>query len=353
MMLKWRTAYSNTDIYTHAPCPVKPRSVARSLEDWPYPSQGTARWNVNGRWRCVGCRRWVSATAGTLFARTHTPLTVWFEAAWRMTTSKNGLSALELQRTLGLGSYRTAWTMLHRFRLVMGAGMKDLLDGRVEVDETFIGGPRSGTRGRGAGGKAVVSIAVEGVGQRSLRRVRMKIIPNAKTPALKGFLGTSVTPGVEVITDGLHSYRKAAAGYRHVVRAVDGSGHQARELLPALHRVASFVKRLIDATHQGGIQPEHLSAYLDEFAFRFNRRRSKAPGMLFYRLIQAAVSAPPTTYRDISQGLVTRESHLAGRTGPRSAPRTPALKPLDKPWRQGPSKWIALLNKHSEIHPRR
>ena len=278
----------------------------------------------------------VPATAGTLFARTRTPLTVWFEAAWRMTTSKNSLSAVELQHTSGLGSYQTAWTMLHRFRLATGSGVKDRLEGRVEVDETFIGGPRSGTRQRGAEGKSVVAIAVERVGQRSLGRVRMKVIADAKTATLKGFLETSVTPGAEVITDGFNAYRTAAVGYRHVVHVVDGSGHQAHELLPAVHRVAALVKRWIDATHQGGIQPEYLPAYLDEFAFRFNRRRSRAPGMLFYRLIQAATSAPPATYRDNAQGLVTKESHRAGRTGLRSKPRTLALPPLDRPWRQGP-----------------
>ena len=298
--------------------------------------QGEARWKVNGRWRCASCRRWVSATTGTLFARTRTPLTVWFEAAWRMTTSKNGLSALELQRTLGLGSYQTAWTMLHRFRRAMGAGAKDRLEGRVEVDETFIGGPRSGPRGRGAGGKSMVAIAVERVGQHSLGRVRMKVVPDATAVTLKEFLASSVTPGAELITDGLRSYRKASIGYRHVVHVVGGSGHQAHELLPGVHRVAALVKRWIDATHQGGIQPEHLPAYLDEFAFRFNRRHSRVPGMLFYRLIQTAIGAPSATYRDIAKGLVTKEAKLAGRTGPRRTPRTLALTPLDRPWRQGP-----------------
>ena len=291
---------------------------------------------MGGRWRCTSCRRWVSATAGTLFARTRTPLTVWFDAAWRMTTSKNGLSALELQRTLGLGSYQTAWTMLHRFRLAMGSGVKDRLKGRVEVDETFIGGPRSRLRGRGAAGKSIVAIAVERAGQHSLGRVRMKVVPDAKTATLKGFLETTVTPGSTVITDGFGAYLNAAVGYQHVVHIVDGSGQQAHELLPAVHRVAALVKRWIDATHQGGIQPEHLPAYLDEFAFRFNRRRSHAPGMLFYRLIQATIGTPSTTYRDITKGLVTNESPRAGRTGSPRKPRSLALTPLDRPWRQGP-----------------
>ena len=298
--------------------------------------QGPTRWKMRDRWRCASCRRRVSATAGTLFALTRTPLTVWFEAAWRMTTSKNGVSALELQRTLGLGSYQTVWTMLHRFRIAMAAGDKERLGGRVEVDETFIGGPRSGVRGRGAAGKAMVVIAVELIGAHAFGRVRMKVIPDAKIVTLREFLITSISPGSEVVTDGLMAYRKAAVGYEHTVHVVDDSGHQAHELLPAVHRVASLVKRWIDATHQGGIQAEHLPAYLDEFTFRFNRRRSRAPGMLFYRLIQATVNAPATTYREITQGLLTKQTPLSGRTGPHSQPRTLALTPLNKPWREGP-----------------
>ncbi len=104
------------------------------------------RWKVAGRWRCAGCRRWVSATGGTLFAKTGTPLTIWVEAAWRMSTSKSGVSALELQHTLGIGSYQTVWTMLHSFRLAMGAGAKDRLSGAVEVDEKFFGGPAAARR---------------------------------------------------------------------------------------------------------------------------------------------------------------------------------------------------------------
>ena len=218
----------------------------------------------------------------------------------------------------------------------MGAGDKERLGGRVEVDETFIGGPRSGMRGRGAAGETVVVIAVELVGAHAFGRIRMKVIPDAKTVTLREFLITSISPGSEVVTDGFLAYRKAAVGYKHTVHVVDGSGHQAHELLPAVHRVAALVKRWIDATHQGGIQEEHLPAYLDEFTFRFNRRRSRAPGMLFYRLIQATLNAPTTTYREIAQGLVTKGTPLSGRTGPRSQPHTLALTPLDKPWREGP-----------------
>ena len=298
--------------------------------------QGHRRWKVAGRWRCAGCRRWVSVTSGTLFAKTRTPLTVWFEAAWRIATSKTGVSALELQRTLGIGSYQSAWTMLHRFRLAMGSGPKEQLSGTVEIDETYFGGPQSGVRGRGALGKTMVVIAVEYADGDALGRTRMKVIPNATTLTLAGFITACVTPGSEVVTDGLNAYAKATAGYKHQVHVVQGSGHHAHELLPAVHRVASLTKRWIAATHQGGVQPEHLGAYLDEFVFRFNRRHSRAPGMIFYRLLQAMVHTPPASYKDLPLGLVPKivPSLMPDTSHPQ--PRTLALAPLRTPWRQGP-----------------
>lgn len=275
-------------------------------------------------------------TSGTLFAKTRTPLTVWFEAAWRMSTSKTGVSALELQHTLGIGSYQTVWAMLHRFRLAMGSGTKERLSGVVEVDETYFGGPQSGARGRGALGKTIVVIAVEHADGDALGRTRMKVIPDTKSATLAGFLATCVTPGSEVNTDGLRAYAKATAGYRHRVHVVSRSGHQAHELLPAIHRVASLTKRWISATHQGGIQPEHLDAYLDEFVFRFNRRQSRAPGMIFYRLLQTMVNAPPTGYKDLALGLTPKTGPAITPATSHSHPRTLALTPLERPWRQGP-----------------
>ena len=189
-----------------------------------------------------------------------------------MAASKTGVSALELQHTLGIGSYQTVWTMLHRFRLALGSGTKERLSGAVEVDETYFGGPQSGARGRGALGKTMVVIAVEHADGDALGRTRMKVIPDTKSTTLAGFLTASVTPGSDVITDGLRAYLKATAGYRRRVHVVSRSGHQAHELLPGIHRVASLAKRWMAATHQGGVQPEHLDAYLDEFVFRFNRR---------------------------------------------------------------------------------
>ena len=240
----------------------------------------------------------MSVTGGTLFAKTRTPLTVWFEAAWRMSTSKSGVSALELQHTLGIGSYQTVWTLLHSFPLAMRFGPKDRPGGTVEVDETYFGGPQSGPRRRAAPGKTMVVIAVEYADGDALGRTRMQIIPDAKAATLAGFVAAFVSPGSEVVTDGLLANRRATVGYAHQVHVVSGSGHDAHELLPAVHLVASLAKRWMAATHQGGVQPEHLGAYLDEFVFRFNRRHSRAPGLIFYRLLQAMLQATPVGYRD-------------------------------------------------------
>ena len=147
-----------------------------------------------GMRRCAGCRRRVSRTAGTIFQDTRTPLTVWFAAAWYLTSQKNGISALGLKRVLGLGSYQTAWAMLHRFRTAMVRPGRDRLTGEVEVDETFLGGAKPGKRGRGAEGKAAVAIAIEHRSPKGYGRVRIAVIPNAQAPTLRAFLLDHVGP---------------------------------------------------------------------------------------------------------------------------------------------------------------
>lgn len=297
---------------------------------------GEQGWKLpDGRWSCGRCGRRVSPTAGTVFHGTRTPLTVWFAAAWQMTSQKHGISALGLKRVLGIGSEQTAWAMLHRYRTAMVRPGRDRLSTIVEVDETFLGAPQPGRRGRGALGKTMVAIAVEQEG-RALGRCRMQVIDDATTATLRAFLIDHVTPRTVVITDGLNSYPAACAeDYTHQPEPVAPSGLTAHELLPGVHRVGSLVQRWLLGTHQGGVKPGHLQAYLDEFTFRFNRRRSRARGMLFYRLIEHAVQAPPRTYRS----LVANPG-----TGPKSLPPPPPDKrvrpaslagaPLDRPWRQ-------------------
>ena len=292
-------------------------------------------WEMRGRvLRCGGCRRRVSRTVGTIFQDTRIPLTAWFEAAWWMTVDKQGISASALQRMLDLGSYQTAWTMLHRYRVAMGTTGTAQLTGTVEVDESFLGGHREGPRGRGALGKVMVGIAVELLDPKGFGRARIKVLPNAKAPALERFLLDCVEPDSLIVTDGLSSYPRATGElYRHKGFPVSGSGFHAHELLPAVHRVASLLKRWLLGTHQGSITPGHVQAYLDEFVFRFNRRHAAERGLLFYQLLQASVGAPPTTYRSLVVDSKPKKVSPTGRTGPKTLPGTLTRPPEDRPWR--------------------
>lgn len=188
----------------------------------------------NTRLRCGGCRAWVSRTAGTIFQDTRVPLTSWFEAAWLMTVDKQGISAASLQRLLSLGSYQTAWTMLHRFRVAMGTTGTDPLCGTVEVDESFLGGTKAGPRGRGALGKTQVAIAVELLDPKGYGRCRIQVIPNARKPALRDFLTTHVELDSLIVSDGLSSYPGATEGlYRHKAYPVSGSGFSSPRTAPS------------------------------------------------------------------------------------------------------------------------
>ena len=240
-------------------------------------------------------------TAGTIFQDTRKPLRTWFLAMWFITSQKNGVSALGLQRVLGLGSYETAWTWLHKLRRAMIRPGRDCLHGEIEVDETYVGAPEEGARGRETAGKAIVVIAVEKDG-RGFGRVRLRRIPDVSTDSLLGFVRDTVEPGSAIQTDrmvgaAMSVWTPLATRIRSLSSApVPIPAHV---VMPRVHKVASLLKRWLMGTLQGGIQHQHLDYYLDEFAFRFNRRRSKARGMLFYRLAQQAVAISPVPYRDI------------------------------------------------------
>jgi transposase-like protein len=252
-----------------------------------------------GLLRCRACGRQVSLTAGTIFQDTRKPLRTWFLAMWFITSQKNGVSALGLQRVLGLGSYETAWTWLHKLRRAMIRPGRDCLHGQIEVDETYVGAPDEGARGREPAGKAIVVIAVE-KDRRGFGRVRLRRIPDVSADSLQGFVRDTVEPGSAIQTDGWRGYAGLdAAGYPHTVTVISAASDPAHVVMPRVHKVASLLKRWLTGTLQGGIQHQHLDYYLDEFAFRFNRRRSKARGMLFYRLAQQAVAINPVPYRDI------------------------------------------------------
>ena len=252
---------------------------------------------------CPGCQRRTSVLSGTLFHRTRTPLRTWFLAAWEITGQKYGANALGLQRVLGLGSYQTAWAWLHKFRRAMVRPGRDRLDGIVEVDETYVGGVEEGGRGRFTETKTIVAIAAEIVDEKRLGRVRMRPIPDVSAGALEPFVGEVINPGATVLTDGWSGYKGLERlGYDHVVLNQSVSPDPAHVLMPGVHRVASLVKRWLLGTYQGGVSKAHLPYYLDEFTFRFNRRSSRARGLLFHRLIEQAAEVPFTPTTKLYQG---------------------------------------------------
>ena len=231
---------------------------------------------------CRVCRHQTSATAGTLFHRTHKPLRTWFLAMWFVTSQKHGASALGMQRVLGFGSYRTAWSWLHKLRRAMVRPGRDRLQGEVEVDETYMGGPEEGVHGRQTENKAIVAVAAEKRG-RAIGRIRIRRVRDVSAESLIPFVHDAVEPGSVVHTDGWSSYAGLKElGYTHLQTPIKGSGQAAHELMPRVHRVASLLKRWLLGTHQGGVQHSHLDYYLDEFTFRFNRRNSRARGMLLF-----------------------------------------------------------------------
>src|SRR6266496_3069950 len=258
----------------------------------------------DGRIKCGGCGARTSLTAGTIFDKTRTPLTVWFHACWLFATAKDGISAQHLQRALEIGSYQTAWASLHRLRQVLVRPGRDRLAGVVEVDETYIGGEEPGLPGgRAKGKKALVGVAVEVRQPRGYGRFRMAILRDGSAASLHPFVTGNVEPGATVITDAWMGYHGITGlGYAHErrsQRAARARGEDPGALLPGVHRIASLAQRWLPGTHQGRIDDAHLQSYLNEFAFRFSRRRSRSRGMVFHRVLELAVGHHPVRYQDL------------------------------------------------------
>ena len=276
-------------------------------------------------------------TAGTIFDRSRTPLTVWFNACWLFATGKDGVSALSLKRTLEIGSYQTVWAMLHRLRSVLVRPGRDRLAGMVEVDETYIGGEESGLPdGRARGRKVLTGIAVELREPKGFGRCRMLPLADASAASLHPFVTDHVEPGATIVTDGWQGYRGLEKlGYVHdrcSQRSARARGEDPGELLPAVHRVASLAKRWLLGTHQGSVDDAHLPSYLNEFVFRFNRRRSRSRGMVFYRVLELAVAHDPVRYHDL---IATKRPRAVPPTPPQARGHPPSLErpPANRPWR--------------------
>ena len=260
---------------------------------------GDKSWEIGDTlYECSSCGRQTSATAGTIFQDTRKSLRTWFIAIWWITTQKNGASAQGLQQVLGLKSYQTAWTWLHKIRAAMVNPKRSKLSGTVEVDETYIGGVTKGKRGRGAENKVLVAVAVEYDG-RKLGRCRMCILQDASSDSLHPFITENIESGSNLLTDGWNGYSGIEEkGYNREIH-IQSDESDDENLLPHIHTIVSLVKRWLLGTHQGAVEEKHLQAYLDEYVFRFNRRKSAQRGLLFYRLLESAMQTEAVTYDDL------------------------------------------------------
>lgn len=248
--------------------------------------------------RCQSCRFKNYVRAGSIFDSSRLNLKTWFHAIWLVTSQKTGVSALNIQKNIGLGSYRSAWLLLHKIRNAMVHVDRSLLHGEVEVDEAFIGGVRAGKRGRGAEGKQLIVIAAEFSGKKRVGRTRIQRIPDASAESLEAFILSNVAQGSTIHTDGWRGYSSVGSiGYKHLPRksaTVDPD-----ELLPRVNIVTALLKRWLLGTLHGRLDPKHMDNYFEEFIFRFNRRTSKVRGLLFQRVIENSFRVEPTPYKEI------------------------------------------------------
>ncbi len=253
-------------------------------------------WKMStGLRRCRKCEFKNSVKTGTIYEKSKLGLKMWFYAIWWITSQKNGVSALSLQRFLGIGSYETCWLLLHKIRSAMVFADRSLLGGDVEVDEAFLGGVRTGKRGRGAEGKQLIVIAAEFSGKKKIGRIRIQRSPGASAEELEGFIKKNIAPKSTVHTDGWRGYNGVAGlGYKH--RPQKAVLVDPDELLPRINIVTALLKRWILGTHQGRLDVKHMDSYLEEFVFRFNRRTSNARGLLFQRVIENSFKTAPSTY---------------------------------------------------------
>jgi transposase-like protein len=247
-------------------------------------------------YECAGCGRQVSVIAGTIFEQSKKPFALWFRAIFEVTASKQGISAAELHRKLGLGSYQTAWSWLQKIRTATVRPNREPLSGEVEIDESYVGGPEPGKPGRGAEDKAIVAGAVEKRGH-GCGRVRLGLLANVSASALIGFVQSHLDGGESAHTDGWRGYAKLGKkGYQHIVSVLSQLDQTAAEVLPRVHLIFSLLKRWILGTHQGSVSLKHFEGYLEEFTFRFNRRRARRITHGAERLLGIAIVTPPRPF---------------------------------------------------------
>jgi transposase-like protein len=248
-------------------------------------------------WQCKSCCAQTSVTAGTVMHGTRMPLQRWFWAAYLVATHHPGISAVQLQRQLGISRHETAWMMLHKLRAAMVAPAREPLKREVEIDEFFLGGYEEGLKGgRARGKKTLCGVVVEVRGQGS-GRVRLQVLADASANTLGSFLRSTTEPGTIVHTDAWHGYdRLAAEGWDHQRRNQSTAPAGEEPYLPRAHRAISNLKAWLHGTHRHASH-EHLQAYLNEYVFRHNRRGN--PHAAFQTLLGLSTNHQPMTYRQI------------------------------------------------------
>lgn len=251
---------------------------------------------ANGRFECRSCGHQISVTAGTPLQGTRKPLKLWFRALWEMAARKNGISAKDLQRILGFGSYETAWVWMQKLRRCMVRHDRSRLEGHVVVDDAYFGA-KSGRPGRPAEQKAAIFVAAEEDG-----RIRLEHAPDLSTSSVRSFVERNITEGSQVTTDGYGTYnRSTIRGRGHQQIIVKRLPGRSEDPIQNAHHAISLVRRFWIGTYHGAVSRKHFQVYLDEFEFRHNRRKTRGVGRIVARVLEVLVHSQPITYRTITQ----------------------------------------------------
>lgn len=240
---------------------------------------------------CADCGHQTSLTSGTLLEKTRKPFKTWFRAVFEISTRRTGISGKDLQRILGFGSYKTAWSWLHKLRAGMVRSDSEPLGPFVQLDEALVGG-------KGGPHKELVLVAAEANG-----RVRLVHVENNDAGTLERFADGEIAADTEVVTDGHAGYSKRSLGERpHDAVVQTKAERRANDAVQSCHWTISLLKRWLLGTHAGAVRDKHLQAYLDEFAFRHNRRKTNGVGRIAARVIESLVARPPLTMRNLIDG---------------------------------------------------
>ena len=253
----------------------------------------TRVWTIRegSTFECAACGHQTSLTAGTLLEKTHKPLKMWFRAIFEISTRRTGISGKDLQRIMGFGSYKTAWSWLHKLRAAMVRSDSEPLGPFVQLDEALVGG-------KGGPHKELVLVAAEANG-----RVRLAHVENNDKGTCKSFADGQIATDAHVVTDGHASYDTKSLGKRpHEAVVQTKAERREHDAVQGCHWTISLLKRWLIGTHAGAVSDKHLQAYLDEFAFRHNRRKTNGVGRIAARVIESLVAQPPMTMRNLIDG---------------------------------------------------